>query len=48
MCETAEVCMCLERKVKMKGKKGDEVLAELYWVPTSDKQEGDGHCDLLP
>lgn len=42
-CETAEVCMFLETKVKMKGKKGDEILAELGGVPTSDKQQGDGH-----
>lgn len=40
--------MFLETKVKMKGKKGDEILAELRGVPTSDKQQGAGHWDLLP
>jgi len=38
----------LETQVKMKGKKGDEILAELRGVPTSDKQLGDGRWDLLP
>ncbi|KAG1968918.1 hypothetical protein F2P79_003599 [Pimephales promelas] len=37
-----------ETQVKMKGKKGDEILAELRGVPTSDKQLGDGRWDLLP
>lgn len=40
--------MFLETKVKMKGKEGDEILAELRGVPTSDKQQCDGHWDLLP